>query len=129
MHIENEIPIRVLLADDSETLRRGMKALLRSEPSIHLVGEACNYLELLTMLGELSTDVIVMDVYMPGADDLNPESVRAQLTTSCLLAISFANDEETKNQAKRFGAVRLLDKIELGRTLIPAIKSCQQEKS
>jgi hypothetical protein len=44
-----------------------------------------------------------------------------------LLAISFANDEGTANHAKNYGAFRLLDKVELGRTLIPAIIDCQQK--
>jgi DNA-binding NarL/FixJ family response regulator len=123
------MPIRVLLEDDSESLRHVIKAVLRSEPAIQLVGEACNYQELLAMLGEVSPDVVVMDVHMPDAGHVEPESLKARLTRACLLAISFANDQETANHASRFGAVRLLDKIELGHTLIPAIKDCLQEKT
>jgi DNA-binding NarL/FixJ family response regulator len=122
-------PIRVLLADDSETLRRAVKAVLRSEPLILLVGEVCNYQELLGTLAQLRVDVVVMDVHMPDSEQVQPESIKAQLGTQCLLAISFANDAETANHAKNYGAVRLLDKIELGRTLIPAIKDCQQQKT
>jgi hypothetical protein len=70
-----------------------------------------------------------MDVHMPDSELVQPESIKAQLSTPCLLAISFANDAETANHAKNYGAVRLLDKIELARTLIPAIKDCLQEKT
>jgi two-component system, chemotaxis family, protein-glutamate methylesterase/glutaminase len=121
-------PIRVLLADDSETLRRAVKAVIRSEPSILLVGEVCNYQELLAALNRVQADVVVMDVHMPDSEHVAPESIKAQLSTQCLLAISFANDEETANHAKNYGAVRLLDKIELARTLIPAMKDCLQQK-
>jgi DNA-binding NarL/FixJ family response regulator len=120
--------IRVLLADDSETLRRAVKAVLRSEPSIVLVGEACNYQELVAALSRLKVDVIVMDVHMPDSELVEPESIKAQLNTP-LLAISFANDEGTANHAKDYGASRLLDKVELARTLVPAIKGCLQQKA
>ena len=119
--------IRVLLADDSETLRRAVKAVLRSEPSIVLAGEVCNYQELLATLSRVRVDVVVMDVHMPDSEHVGPESIKAQLRTQCLLAISFANDEQTAAHAKNYGAVRLLDKIELARTLIPAILDCQQK--
>jgi hypothetical protein len=70
-----------------------------------------------------------MDVHMPDSELVEPESIKAQLNTQCLLAISFANDEGTESHAKSYGAVRLLDKIELARTLIPAIKDCIKEKT
>ena len=120
-------PIRVLLADDSETLRRAVKAVLRSEPSIVLVGEVCSYQELVAALSQSEVDVVVMDVHMPDSEQIEPASIKAQLSTQCLLAISFANDEGTANHAKNYGALRFLDKVELGRTLIPAIIDCQHK--
>jgi two-component system NarL family response regulator len=121
--------IRVLLADDSESLRRVMKLVLRSEPDIQLVGEARDYDELLTMLSDLAPDVVIMDIHMPNGGRVEPESVKARLATSRLLAISFANNPELASHAKKFGAVRRLDKIELGHTHIPAIKDCLQERT
>ena len=120
---------RVRSDNDSETLRRAVKGVLRSEPSILLVSEVCSYQELLNALGQLQVEVVVMDVHMPDSEQVEPESVKEQLSTHCLLAISFANDEETANHAKNYGAVRLLDKVELGTTLVPAIKGCLQEKA
>jgi two-component system, chemotaxis family, protein-glutamate methylesterase/glutaminase len=122
-------PIRVLLADDSETLRRAVKALLRSEPSVLLVAEICNYQELLATLRKIEVDVVVMDVHMPDSEHVDPQSIKDQLGTQCLLAISFANDQQTSAHAKNYGAVHLLDKIELARTLIPAILDCRQQES
>jgi chemotaxis response regulator CheB len=121
--------IRVLLADDSRAVRRTMKLLLDSDPAIALIGEAASFQELLAMLNEVRADVVVMDVHMPGSEQVQPESVKAELATACLLAISFANDRELEEHARRFGAIRLLDKIELGSTLIPAIKDCQRRRA
>jgi hypothetical protein len=47
----------------------------------------------------------------------------------CLVAMSFANDEETIHLAESYGAFRLLDKLELASTLIPAIMECTQQRS
>jgi hypothetical protein len=65
-----------------------------------------------------------MDVHMPNAVMANAEFIKTQLRGSCLLAMSFANDEETIRLAESYGAVRLLDKTELANTLVPAIKQC-----
>jgi len=119
-------PIRVLLADDSEALRRAVKAVLRSEPSMVVVGEVCSYQELVAALSQLQVDVVVMDVHMPDSAQIEPASIKAQVSRQCLLAISFANDEATANHAKNYGAVRLLDKVELATTLIPSILNCQK---
>jgi DNA-binding NarL/FixJ family response regulator len=85
-----------------------------------------DYAELLSKIGETNVDVILMDVHMPNAERSNAEFIKGQLRGACLLAISFANDEETILLAESYGAFRLLDKTELGSTLVPAIKECIQ---
>lgn len=60
--------IRVLLADDHRVLRLGMRALLGSDPTMEVVGEAANGREAVESARELSPDVILMDITMP---DLN----------------------------------------------------------
>jgi len=118
---------RVLLADDSERIRRTICTLLKTEPTITVVAEASDYAELLTKIGETNVDVVLMDIYMPNAAVANAEIIKSQLRGSCLLAISFMNNEETILLAKSYGAVRLLDKTELANTLVPAIKECTQQ--
>jgi DNA-binding NarL/FixJ family response regulator len=120
------MPISVLLADDSEPIRRAICTLLNSEPTITVVAEASDYAELLSKIRETNVDVILMDVHMPNAEQSNAEFIKGQLRGACLLAISFANDEETILLAESYGALRLLDKTELGSTLVPAIKECIQ---
>jgi DNA-binding NarL/FixJ family response regulator len=83
--------------------------------------------ELLSKIAETNVDVVLMDIYMPNAVVANAEIIKSQLRGSCLLAISFMNNEETILLAKSYGAVRLLDKTELANTLVPAIKECAQQ--
>jgi DNA-binding NarL/FixJ family response regulator len=115
-------PIRVLLADDSEMLRKAIRSLLSQDASIVLVGEATNYPELLKQLKETKPDVALIDIHMPGLREA--ASFSDELRQTCVLAISFWVDEETAKVAQNFGALRLLDKGQLVSTLIPAIHEC-----
>jgi len=119
--------IRVLIAEDSEMMRKAICKLLSDEPQIAVCGQASDYTELLRIHDECDPDVVLMDLRMPGQDRIEAEHVREQLSHSCLLAMSFANDPETKNLAKAYGAVKLLDKINLASTLLPAIEECMRD--
>jgi DNA-binding NarL/FixJ family response regulator len=114
--------IRVLLADDSEMLRKAIRALLAQDASISLVGEATNYSELLKLLNETKPDVTLIDIHMPGLSEA--ASFTNEIRQTCILAISFWVDEETEKIAHNFGALQLLDKGQLANSLIPAIHEC-----
>jgi len=116
-------PVRLLIADDSETIRRAICALLQSQNDIVVCGEAQDYPDLLRILSESMPDVVLLDMRM-GEHSFDPTNIRIHLRGSCLLAMSVWNDEETASLAKSYGAVKLLDKSQLASTLIPAIEEC-----
>jgi DNA-binding NarL/FixJ family response regulator len=122
---------RVLLADDADIVRRAIRNLLKADSEIELVGEAENCAQAMQMIRDLKPQIVVMDVHMFRKSDLTPSHVRACLEAvpSQLLAISFANDEDTANLADSFGAAILLDKINLATELIPTIKALRQRGS
>ena len=62
--------IKVLLADDQALVRAGFKALLDAQDDIEVVGEAGDGDEAFLRAGELSPDVVLMDIRMPGVDGL-----------------------------------------------------------
>lgn len=62
------VPIRVLLADDHAIMRASLKALLNAEPDLHVVGEAADGEEAVRLAGQLTPDVVVMDLDMPRLD-------------------------------------------------------------
>jgi DNA-binding NarL/FixJ family response regulator len=113
-------PVRLLIADDSAIIRRAICVLLQAQTGIAVCGEAQDYADLLKKLSVSTTDVVLVDIRMPA-------TIKDQLNGSCLLAMSFANDEETVSLAKGYGALKLLDKMELASTLIPAIEECVQQ--
>jgi DNA-binding NarL/FixJ family response regulator len=120
------LSIKVLLADDSDVMRRAIIKLLNEEPStaLELVGEARGFAETIQLANALKPDVLLMDLHMSDEREYSAESVRLQLSkdVGCIVAISVWNDEKAKALAERFGARVLLDKANLYAELISAIK-------
>ena len=63
-------PIRVVLADDQALVRAGFRSLLDAQDDIEVVGEASSGDEAVGLASELSPDVVLMDIRMPGMDGL-----------------------------------------------------------
>jgi DNA-binding NarL/FixJ family response regulator len=117
------MPIKVLVADDNAVVRHAIRQLFQEHPDIELVGEANGFEEMIQMTNDLKPQVIVMDVYMDrNKGDLTDIVSKLNACTARIVAISISNDEETKKLAESFGAVTLLDKIELYDVLIPSIQ-------
>ncbi|MGH3851686.1 MAG: response regulator [Pseudonocardiaceae bacterium] len=68
-------PAHIVIADDHELARAGLRAMLDAEPDIIVVGEAGNGAEALELARRLTPDVVLMDVRMPGTDGI--EATRA----------------------------------------------------
>jgi DNA-binding NarL/FixJ family response regulator len=115
------MPTKVLLAEDSEVVRRAIRQLFEEESEIELVGEATNFAETMQMSNDLGPQVIVMDLHMKGETRFTPLEVKSRLNGSQIIAISVWNDMETKALAASYGAVTLLDKVNLANELIPTI--------
>jgi DNA-binding NarL/FixJ family response regulator len=115
--------MRVLLADDTEIIRKAIRRLLSEDPKIELVGEASDFYETIAKTRELKPSVVVLDLHMPLGDGLSTGEVGAQLRACAtkILGISVWNDEDTRSLALSLGVSRLLDKMNLTDELIPAI--------
>jgi DNA-binding NarL/FixJ family response regulator len=122
--LEMPTPVRLLIADDSAIIRRAICVLLQTQTDIAVCGEAGNYGELLKMFNASTTDVVLMDMRMPGEKLFTPATIKGHFHGSCLLAMSIWNDEETASLAQSYGAVKLLDKGNLASVLVPAIEEC-----
>jgi chemotaxis response regulator CheB len=117
-----DAPIKVLVADDTQLLRRMICRLLREHSEIEIVGEAANYPQTVQMANDFRPEIILMDLHLACRPGITPLDVRTNLNHgSRLVLISLSNDEEAEALAESFGAVTLLDKMKLFDDLIPTI--------
>ncbi|HSR30125.1 MAG TPA: response regulator transcription factor [Anaerolineae bacterium] len=122
--------IRVLIADDHAIVRKGICALLATEPSIEVVAEACNGHEAIAQARQAQPDVILMDLVMPEMDGL--EATR-QLTSHqpqarILVLTSFQGDDKVF-PAIRAGASGYLLKDSGPEELVQAIQQVHRGES
>ena len=94
--------IRVVVADDQQLVRSGFRMILRADPELEVVGEAADGLEAVQLARELSPDVVLMDIRMPGMDGIEATRRLARLTDAprVLVLTTFDLDEYV------FGALR-----------------------
>jgi CheY-like chemotaxis protein len=123
-----DMPIRVLLADDSEIILRAVTSILKTDPDIEVVGEARSLRETMELVGRLQPHVVVLDLHIGDENDVPLENVKERLAGSQLVVISIWNDDGSIAIAKSFGAVAYLDKAGLGTRLIPTIKQCMRDR-
>jgi DNA-binding NarL/FixJ family response regulator len=89
--------VRVLIADDQQLVRTGLRMILDAEPDIDVVGEATNGREAVAMARELQPDVVLMDIRMPELDGI--EATRrvvrrdGETSTRVLMLTTFDLDE------------------------------------
>src|ERR1700722_20507900 len=112
--------ITVLLADDSEVMRRAIKSLLEADPEIQLVGEATSFAQTMTLTRKLQPQVVIMDLHMSDDESLMPFQFKSCLGESRLLVVSFRDDDEARFLAASYGAVSFLGMMNVDYYLIPS---------
>jgi DNA-binding NarL/FixJ family response regulator len=122
------VSIKVLLADDSQAIRSAIRKTLEEEPRIEIVAEASTFAETIQKIADFKPEVLLLDLHLPEKREFTPELVKAQLQSVCTLAVSLSNDDEAKALAESYGAVSLLDKMNLYREVIPAIMNCSDNQ-
>jgi DNA-binding NarL/FixJ family response regulator len=119
--------IHVLLADDHDILRQGLKMLLSMQPEMKVIGEARTGREAVAMSQKFMPDVVVMDITMPDMDGLEAcHLIRSLQPTTQVLMLTMHESEEYFLQALRMGAAGYLVKKAAPSDLQLAINSIAQ---
>ncbi|MGN6561379.1 MAG: response regulator [Thermomicrobiales bacterium] len=101
----NDETMTVLIADDHPIFRKGLRALLGSQPLLRLVGEATSGGEAVRLAAELCPTVMLMDLQMPGGDGLTAiRQIVADRPESRILVVTMFEDDDSVFAAMRAGA-------------------------
>ncbi|MBE3560933.1 MAG: response regulator transcription factor [Ktedonobacteraceae bacterium] len=116
--------INVLLADDHDILRQGLKLLLEAQPDMRVIGEARTGTEAITAIQQLDPDVVVLDISMPQMDGLEAcRHIRSQQSRTQILILTMHESEEYFLQALRVGAAGYLVKKAAPAELCAAVRT------
>lgn len=120
----NDGIISVLIADDSDPFRTGLRALLGSAPDINLVGEASDGAAAVELTLDLQPDVVLMDLQMP---ELNGIEATGRVARACphiaVLMLSMFEDDESVFAAMKAGARGYLLKGALRNEVLTAVRA------
>jgi len=118
------MPISVLLADDHDVVRRGVRALLEADGGFRIVGEVSDGRQIVSTVARLKPDVLLLDLTMPGMsgfDALKALGARSLATRTVVLSMH-AKDEYVA-EALQHGATAYVVKTASGSEIVAAIKS------
>ncbi len=97
--------IRVLLADDHQLFREGLANILDAQPDFEVVGEADDGLEVFVKARDLSPDLILMDVGMPGCDGVEAcAHIKAAMPDITIVMLTVQDEDEKLFEALQNGA-------------------------
>ncbi len=117
-------PIAIVIADDHPIFRRGLRDVVKEDPSVHLLGEACDGAEALRLIEELKPQVAVLDHDMPKLNGLQvAQAVRRQNVPVGLVMLTMFKEERLFNEAMDTGFLGYVLKENAASDLIQCIRS------
>jgi two-component system response regulator NreC len=120
-------PIRVLIADDQDIVRTGLKMMLMAEEDIVIIGEASNGHEAVQLARELAPDVVVMDVAMPDLNGIEATRQLGELCPKCaVVALTIHEDQQYFFQMLHAGALGYVPKRAAPDDLVRAIRAASE---
>jgi DNA-binding NarL/FixJ family response regulator len=119
--------IKVLIADDHGMVRDGIRAVLRVQRDMQVVGYAVNGREALEKTAKLSPDVVLMDIVMPVMNGLDAtRQICRECPHSKVLMLSQYDDEENILASRQVGALGFISKAAVSSQLLTGIRSVSQ---
>jgi DNA-binding NarL/FixJ family response regulator len=122
--------VRVLVVDDHEVVRQGIRMVLETDPDLEVVGEACSGEEAIERVRELSPSVVVMDIGMPGLSGFEAtRRIRQSNPEVQVLALTVHDSEAYVFQMLQAGATGYVVKRAPASEVIQAVKRAHRGES
>jgi DNA-binding NarL/FixJ family response regulator len=115
-------PVRILMADDHEVARRGVRAILEARQGWEVAGEAATGREAVEQAKKLRPDVVVLDMAMPGLNGLEAtRQILKAVPSAEVLILAVHESEQVMREALEAGARGYVLKSDAGRDLVTAV--------
>jgi two-component system response regulator NreC len=122
--------IRILLADDHNVVRKGLRLLLENQPGFQVIADAADGRAAVALAAEHSPDVVVMDVAMPGLNGIEAaRQISSKLPHTAIVFLSMHSDESYVLKALKAGARAYLLKDSAEQDLIGAVIAVSEGKA
>jgi DNA-binding NarL/FixJ family response regulator len=122
-------PMRILIADDHEIVRRGLRNLLETQANWEVAGEAITGRQAVEEAKRLSPDLVIMDISMPEMNGLEATRQICKIAPDTqVLILSIHENEQLVHEVLEAGARGYVLKSDAGRDLIAAVESLCQHK-
>jgi DNA-binding NarL/FixJ family response regulator len=122
--------LRILIADDHEVARRGIRAVLESHPGWEVCAEAKDGREAVDLAAVAKPDVVLLDIGMPNLNGL--EAARQILSVAprvAILILTMHDSDSVVKEVLRAGARGFLLKSDAGRDLVAAVEALQDQRT
>ncbi len=120
---EEKEPARILIADDHDLVREGLRAVLSGEADLEVVGEATDGQEALKMCRSLKPDLVLMDVRMPKSDGLEAtRAIKEEMPGVSVVMVTMHENPDYLLEAIRAGAAGYILKDAEGERLVGAVR-------
>jgi NarL family two-component system response regulator LiaR len=103
--------IKVMIVDDHEVVRQGLRFVLSQEPDIEVIGESADGVDAMAAIRRLAPDVVLLDMIMPGLDGIGVlHALGAEERRPAVIVLTSLADEDRAMDAVRAGALSYLPK-------------------
>jgi DNA-binding NarL/FixJ family response regulator len=120
--LEKRANLRILVADDHESVRKGVCVILGTRGDIEVCGEAANGREAIDKAQELKPDLIILDITMPVLNGIDAaEILRKTMPHVPILFLSMHQSRQIIAEAKRIGVRGYVKKSDAAATLLNAV--------
>jgi DNA-binding NarL/FixJ family response regulator len=122
-------PIRIVIADDHDVVREGLRAMLATDSAWQVCGEAVNGREAVARVGETRPDIVILDVSMPELNGIEAaRQIRQISPQSEVLMLTMHDSDRLLGEALEIGVRGYVLKADAGRELVAAVNALARHR-